>query len=144
MVFNKALREVVNQYEPDYLRMHDVWVYCIALAVGARVVFDPIPHMRYRQHSGNAVGQTTSLRRQWKERIERLRKHEGIRSSTAGELMNGYAGMMTPKARALTGDIVGYKSSLPKKLSLLFSPQLTPSRKLIALTSRLAILFNLF
>lgn len=38
MVMNAALRRVVLQYRPDFLPMHDMWVYLVALAVGAKAV----------------------------------------------------------------------------------------------------------
>ncbi|MCD8266014.1 MAG: hypothetical protein LUC33_02560 [Prevotellaceae bacterium] len=144
MVFNKALRDIVNCYTPEYLPMHDVWIYDIALAVGAKVVFDAVPHIRYRQHSDNAIGQTASVSSQWGERLRRLRQHEHIRWRTAQELLKGYSSLMSQENRELTVAIVGYRTSWLKKLSLLFSRRLRPASKTIALTSRLAILLNLF
>ncbi|MCD8265884.1 MAG: glycosyltransferase [Prevotellaceae bacterium] len=144
MVFNKALRDIVTRYTPEYLRMHDVWIYDIAQAVGAKVVFDAVPHIRYRQHSGNVIGQTASASSQWGERLRRLRRHEHIRWRTAQELLKGYSSLMLPENRGLTVAIVGYRISLSKKLSLLFSRELRPASKTIALTSKLAILLNLF
>ena len=45
MVMNPALRRVVLQYRPDFLPMHDMWVYLVALAVGAKVYYDEKPHV---------------------------------------------------------------------------------------------------
>ncbi len=144
MVFNGALRRIVNQYTPEYLRMHDMWVYDIALAVGAKVVFDPVSHIKYRQHTGNSIGQTASVWHQWKERLQRMHRREHIRLRTAQELLKGYAGQMTPANRKLTERIVEYRASLGKKLPLLFSPELMPASKTIATTSRLAMMVNAF
>ncbi|MCD8304384.1 MAG: glycosyltransferase [Prevotellaceae bacterium] len=144
MVFNQALRDIVNLYTPEYLRMHDLWVYDIALAVGAKVVFDPVPHIRYRQHSDNAIGQTASTLSHWRERLQRLRQREHIRLRTAQELLKGYSSLMLPENRELTEAIVGYRTSFSKKLSLLLSRRLRPANKTIAFTGKLAILLNLF
>ena len=50
MVFNRKLRDIVNRYSPAYLPMHDVWIYSVALAVGAKIYFDKSPHILYRHH----------------------------------------------------------------------------------------------
>ncbi len=144
MVFNAELRRIVNLYEPEYLRMHDMWVYLVALAVGAKVVFDPVAHILYRQHGGNAVGQKASLISQWRERLSRIRKGEHIRLRTACELLRGYGEAMTPSNRALTEAVVSSRRSLRVRLSLLCSPRLTPANKTVNITSRLAILSGMF
>ncbi len=144
MVFNGALRSTVNQYTPEYLRMHDTWVYDIALAIGAKVVFDPVPHIKYRQHTGNSVGQTASTWHQWKERFQRICHREHIRLRIAQELLKGYATQMTMENRKLTERVVEYRTSFRNKLPLLFSHELMPANKTIAATSRLAMMVNVF
>ena len=57
MVMNKSLRDIINSYTPEYLPMHDVWIYSIAQAIGAKIYFDEQPHILYRQHSNNTIGQ---------------------------------------------------------------------------------------
>ncbi len=144
MVFNRALRRIVNKYTPEYIWMHDVWIYDVALAVGAKVVFDPVPHIRYRQHAGNFVGQTNSFWHQWKERSQRLRQHEHRRLRTAQELLKGYGDLMPMENKALTEKLINYRTSFNNKLSLLFSNDLKPADKTTTLTSRLAIMTNQF
>ena len=79
MVMNAALRRVVLQYRPDFLPMHDMWVYLVALAVGAKVYYDEVPHVHYRQHSENVLGAYNvegareSLYARWRRRWDRWR-----------------------------------------------------------------------
>lgn len=40
---------------------HDWWSYIIVSGAGGRVIYDPIPHIGYRQHGGNLVGRNTGL-----------------------------------------------------------------------------------
>ena len=61
MVLNKPLRNILTTYKPDYLSMHDVWIYSVALALGANVYYDHTAHILYRQHGQNAIGQDNSL-----------------------------------------------------------------------------------
>lgn len=56
MVLNKALRDEIVQYMPTVFPMHDAWVYNVCLAIGGSVIYDPYPHINYRQHGNNAVG----------------------------------------------------------------------------------------
>lgn len=35
---------------------HDWWAYQVISAAGGRIMFDPVPGLRYRQHAGNVVG----------------------------------------------------------------------------------------
>lgn len=144
MVMNEALRRIVATYRPQYLRMHDIWVYDIALAIGAKVVFDSTPHILYRQHGNNSVGQSGSRWAQWRDRWQHLRQGEHIRRRTAEELLRGFGQQMTPENRELTERVAHYNRGMSRRLSLLFDNRLTPARPLIGLTSRLAILFNQF
>lgn len=143
MVFNHALREKLLAYIPTYMRMHDVWIYDVALAIGANVCFDAVPHILYRQHSSNAVGQMNSVVFRWRERIGRLRRNERIRSRLAEELWNGYADQMTPENRNLTCKVMNYRSGV-NKVRLLVSGDLDCGNRLVAWMGKLSILFNLF
>lgn len=144
MVMNEALRRVVTTYSPRYLRMHDIWIYDIALAIGAKVVFDATPHILYRQHGHNNVGQSGSRWIQWRDRWRHLRQGEHIRRRTAEELLRGFGPMMTPENRELTERVAHYDQNMRRRLCLIFDGRLQPARPLIGLTGRLAILFNQF
>jgi rhamnosyltransferase len=56
MVFNKKLRDlsVINGSSIN-VSMHDSWIYLICSFFG-KVVYDPAPHIDYRQHGNNVVG----------------------------------------------------------------------------------------
>lgn len=92
MVFNKELRDIVNTFRADFVPMHDIWIYSIALAVKAKVVFDPQPHILYRQHGDNTIGQGQGQMHEWHRRLKRLNSHERYRQ--ACELLRGYAPFM--------------------------------------------------
>lgn len=56
MVMNNKLREVILSHEQQYPCMHDIWIYTIAHAIGAKVIWDDVPHTLNRQHGNNVVG----------------------------------------------------------------------------------------
>lgn len=144
MVFNDALRRVLAEYTPAYMRMHDMWIYEVAQAVGAAVYFDTVPHISYRQHAGNVVGESDSVYVQWRKRLCRIRKGERIRSRTAEELWKGYAGSMSTENRELTRRVMDCRKSLSVRLSLFFSRRLRCADPVITFTSRVAILCGMF
>ena len=55
-VLNRVLREELAAYHPDFVSMHDSWAYRVCLAIGGHAVYDPVPHILYRQHGHNVVG----------------------------------------------------------------------------------------
>ena len=144
MVMNTAMRDVLLRYTPTFIRMHDIWVYDVAQAIGARIFFDPQPHISYRQHGGNAVGQANSFASVWKARVARLRRNERIRSNLAGELLKGYADVMSPDNLALTKMVAGYRESIGAWMRLLFTDNIKCAPLSIRLTSKLAVLTRRF
>ncbi len=144
MVFNRCLRQLLLSYKPKFLYMHDMWVVSVALAVGARVHYDPIPHILYRQHQSNAVGVTNSLSEAWKKRISRFCKNEHIRSKTAFELLSGFGNKMTEENRRLSYHASHSSASWKSRLWLITNHRLWSPDMTVSITSRIAILANRF
>lgn len=144
MVINSAMREVLLRYTPEFIRMHDIWIYNVAQAVGAKVFFDSIPHISYRQHGGNVIGQANSFKTVWKARVERIKKDKCIRSRLAKELLNGYSDVMSSKNLILTKMAANYKDSFASWMKLLFTGRLKCAPFSINVTSKIAILLRIF
>lgn len=49
---------------------HDWWSYLIVSGAGGDVIYDPVPRVQYRQHSGNLIGDNV----RWRSRIQRVRR----------------------------------------------------------------------
>ena len=144
MVINSAMREVLLRYTPEFIRMHDIWIYNVAQAVGAKIFFDSVPHISYRQHGGNVIGQANSFKTVWKARVERIKKDKCIRSRLAKELLNGYSDVMSSKNLLLTKMAANYKDNFASWMKLLFTGRLKCSPFSINVTSRIAILLRIF
>lgn len=57
MVLNKAgFALVAEAARRSAFVSHDWWSYQIVSGTGGRVFYDPVPHIGYRQHNANAVG----------------------------------------------------------------------------------------
>lgn len=144
MVINSAMREILLRYTPEFIRMHDIWIYNVAQAVGAKVFFDSVPHISYRQHGGNVIGQANSLKAVWKARVARIKKDKCIRSRLAKELLNGYSGVMSDENLLLTKMVANYKDSFASWMKLLFTGRLKCAPFSINVTSKIAILLRIF
>lgn len=140
MVFNHALREILLQHTPCYLKMHDVWIYLVALAFDAKIHFDPTSHILYRQHGNNTVGQTNSFSFVWKSRWKRIKKNECIRWNMAQELWKGYHATIPEHNRWVIQNVVNYKRSIGATWNLLGSSVYACGQKSVRHTSRLCIL----
>lgn len=56
LVFNAAALKVLNDTRPRSIPYHDWWIYQILSGVGARLQYDPVPALLYRQHRANHMG----------------------------------------------------------------------------------------
>ena len=76
MVLNRAGFELVSQAATrSGFVSHDWLCYQIVSGAGGRVIYDPVPQVRYRQHGENLVGANTG----WRARLDRLRQAWGGR-----------------------------------------------------------------
>lgn len=71
-VCNRQLVRLVKMGTPAFTVMHDWWLYLLASSFGD-VVFDPVPHMYYRQHTDNTVGVQKNRCQEFLARVKRFR-----------------------------------------------------------------------
>ncbi len=76
IVLNRQARNLITQNFPRHALLHDWWSYLVISAFG-KVDFDPRPAIKYRQHSNNRVGATTSHAESLKRRFERFVRQDG-------------------------------------------------------------------
>ncbi|MDR2405747.1 MAG: glycosyltransferase family 2 protein [Deltaproteobacteria bacterium] len=61
MVFNNKARDLIVKGYPLKPISHDWWAYQIVTGAGGLVIYDPVPTIRYRQHSQNIIGSNNGL-----------------------------------------------------------------------------------
>lgn len=121
-VFNKALRDCVNQHNPDFILMHDSWVLKLCLAVGGSFIADPEPHISYRQHVNNTIGLDTGIKSLvWRVRhyIVDFKIQRQIES-----LLQFYETQMTDDYVRFAKQITQYNKSFTNWIRLLFNKQI--------------------
>ena len=61
MVINEDMRRLLMQARADAkVPAHDWWVYLAITAVGGAILYDSVPTVSYRMHSGNVIGSNES------------------------------------------------------------------------------------
>jgi len=115
MVFGSRLKDIMRRSDPDAWNMHDWWVYLVATAFG-EVLFDPVPHLRYRRHSGNTTGWEKSYVAKMIERFKLFSQREKMGASglislqQASRFIRQYESTISPKLRQLVLDLEQLRS----------------------------------
>ena len=142
MVLNHALRNIINLYIPQYLPMHDVWIYCVAKAINAKIYFDKTPHILYRQHSANTIGQGNSTLHEWKRRWKRFAKSEHSRYRRAQELEKGYGKMLGKNESEILHIFLSAKHSFYKRLKVCIDKRFDCANHTTRLLFNIALILN--
>lgn len=128
MVFNRLLFNIVKMYKPDFLIMHDSWIYRICFAIEGKVIFDSEPHISYRQHGDNVIGasQKTFLHKLRRRMNYFLKGSTNERLLQIKYLYDGFSHLMTDVNKIkLIEDLLKYRKSFKSKMSVLFNHNIT-------------------
>lgn len=123
MIMTKKLRDIVVSYKPQFIVMHDTWIFKVALATCDSVVFDQNSYILYRQHNNNVLGgKTSKFTTRWSKRIKSLMKPERTRWKEMSELLNGYSAIMKKEIKEVVYPLVEYKEyTLFHRIRIAFS-----------------------
>lgn len=144
IVLNKSARNLIVKSLPDKFLMHDSWCYLVISCFG-EVVFDPKPTMRYRQHSNNVIGASTSLWNTLARRIKRFsfRKDNVFRFSDQAErFLILYRDSIPLTQKLLLLSVVEAKKSFSKRMKLTMNLKIWRQSTLDDLILRVLILLN--
>ena len=144
MVFNKMLLDIVKRYNPIFVTMHDYWVYLVALAIGAKVIFDQNSYVKYRQHSNNVVGGKRKIIKEYSHKLSMLIYKNNTRSKMAVELKKGYYDLMPEENKIIIDKIVNYNMSFKGKWDLIVDKNIKPIYLIDKITFIFAVLFGAF
>jgi len=144
-VLNKKMRDIINQYEPNYLIMHDSWITRICYAIGGNVIIDENSYIQYRQHTSNVVGaKEGGLKKLKKQLTIAFKDNICMRVKIAEELKNGYGDILTDHAKELIEKLICYPTNKEAKKWLLRNKNFRTSDAKINAKMKLAIRLNKF
>jgi glycosyltransferase involved in cell wall biosynthesis len=72
VVLNRRARDLIVARLPEKALVHDWWCYLVVSAFG-KVIYDPRPSIKYRQHGNNQIGGTSSAHDLFRRRLARFR-----------------------------------------------------------------------
>ena len=143
-VFNRAARELLRRYDAERLglELHDWTAYQVVACFG-RVVYDPAPHMSYRQHGGNAIGANRTTARAWLEKAVSFWSGpmKNSRSRQAIRLERAFGREMCADRQELTALLAHYQENRETKLKLLRMLR-SSARGMDGYLARLLVLIN--
>lgn len=118
-VFNKMLCDAVNSVEPEFILMHDSWVFKVCLALGGNYFADSAAHISYRQHGNNVAGLNGGI----KGKIHQAKRYINVFKiqKQLENLYQCYGESMTSEYKALTLEICNYDKSFGNWLKFLGS-----------------------
>ena len=141
MVFNRVLLNLFVRAKPEYMFLHDDWIYKLCLACNGKLIVDDKIHILYRQHGNNSIGGNQNKFKAWKRRFKMF-THGSVRSSKANALLELYPDVISEEAKKILLDVSNYKKSLRSKLRILLSKQFRTSNLLFNAIFKAAVVFN--
>ncbi|MBP5221990.1 MAG: glycosyltransferase family 2 protein [Lachnospiraceae bacterium] len=142
MVVNRRMRDLTVKYRPERMIMHDHWLYLLCLAAGGRVVYDDMPHMSYRQHGGNTLGDKIPLRKRLKN--SSARRGKNLRRCIVQQILEQYAEEIPEENRRILREFALYQNGFQQKMALIRrirAMQLSHIRKMITAAEILMEIF---
>ena len=143
-IMNRALLLKVIEFEPEYLEMHDCWIYQICSALGGDIIYDPDVHILYRQHSNNAAGVSVNKIQKLVNYLSRIKQKDKRRSKTAKELLRILNEYLTDEQKRSLEALVSYDSNFINKIRVLTSKKYNTGSKEIDRNFKMSIFFGVF
>lgn len=130
IIFNKKLRDILKSRLPNYnciseSFLHDHLLYALCSGMGGKIIFDATPHIYYRQHQNNVVGNRTGLIK--KIRANGIFNTNRVRSSWAKELYSNFSDVLAPNNKILLENIINYRSNWKIRLILMRNKKFSKS-----------------
>lgn len=144
-VFNKELRNIIKQYNPQYIIMHDSWITRVCYGVGGNVIIDDNTYIKYRQHSNNVIGYKDNALKKLKKQFKiALIDKISMRANIARELKQGYGKMLTENAKEVVENLISYQKDKKAKKWLLKNKNFRTNNSKINRKMKIAIILNKF
>lgn len=145
-IYNRRLSMILHMYKPEFVSMHDTWVYVVANEFG-ETVYDITPHINYRQHGDNVVGGNTSTQYRINKIYEYFKQLLGNgeyrpKEWQANELIKGYKQYMSKGTYKRIAKVANYRDSVSNRLGLFFDRRYKSSKWYRDIYNRLFMLFG--
>lgn len=146
-VFNSALAQVIQSHAmPNVFIMHDSLVTCLCMLIGGKIIYDPIPSIKYRMHGSNVFGMITArqnLTHAIQSRFKQIMTKPKVSMYTqARNLLEIYRDAIPEENQAVCQTVIRSESALSSRLRLIFDKNLKHDTANSTITKKLQILFG--
>lgn len=118
MVFNRKAAVTYVSNLPEEIKVHDFLMYQICMFLG-KMIYDPIPHILYRQHGNNQIGAPGAIGRMKKRTQGNYRKR--VLEKQNRNFINAFRHLMNQNDIALFESFISYRNSIVSRIKLLFN-----------------------
>lgn len=108
IVFGQEMKRLILAAPWQEAAIHDWWFYLVAEAFDG-IVFDEVPYLYYRQHSGNVIGSKGSLWAKWRSRVRRFSAWKEDVMRQARLLQTFYGDSMPSEKQALLKEFLSFR-----------------------------------
>lgn len=125
MVFNKRALELYAVKCPEYIKIHDHALFLICTFLGT-VIYDKESYILYRQHGHNQIGGSDSIFNRTKDRFKQKGNlNEHYLEKTAKSFLESFSDLLSPQDIELIKSMAEYRTSIAKRMKLLFNPAIS-------------------
>lgn len=139
MVFTNKLMGKLRLYHPTRISMHDAWVYRVCYALGYKVYYDPVSHMKYRQHENNVSGGQMTFT----QKYNRILKNKDLKYKVALDIYDGFKNEMPITQKETIELFLDYKKNFYGKLKVLISNRFNQKKFFTTIQNKILFMLNL-
>ena len=142
-VFNNPAAELMRKYQSKKTLMHDSWLFLLCSFWG-NVIYDKIPHIKYRQHGNNVIGSNKNILERAKDSLRRVfNRSLQPRLKNAEAFLKECGNELNVADREKIERLVFYKKSIKNRLLLLFDRDIRSASLIGDLKYRLLIVLGM-
>ena len=139
VMFDKKFRDIIIKIKPNYVIMHDWWLYCIANSIDCNVIYDKSSYIKYRQHANNVFGYESGIKK-IRLRLSRFLHSDNSRLKQCIELLN-VKNISDDKLETIKM-LSEYKKKFSIKIKILFSKNIKTNDFITDILFKISVLFN--
>lgn len=139
-VFNTVALKLMKETNPEFMIMHDWWLYLTATCYG-KVYYDNNSYVLYRQHGSNVCGARTSKMERIRYRIKHFDERRKSVCRQAQEFVKCNPDMPADNKK-IAEMVGGAQHSFLKRLQVVFSKQIKRQRKFDNIFYKFLVLFG--
>ena len=144
MIMNHALIDYIRKHEsPQIISMHDSYMARVCLSIGGRIIYDKVPHMKYRQHSNNVIGIKSSFDGKIKQAANLIMSQPSVTiDEQASEILRLYFDDIPNDNRKWLMIVSDYRRNILTRIYLALSKKTKYKSLTRSIEMRLAILLG--